>query len=434
LRTDTRYVIALGVLAAVFLAAAAPSQAAEPTANALDKIVTVYQQNASKWESTLSNYALTLFWILAAIEFGVWAIGIAFRNVDLGEFLGELTKQILFIGFFLALLTNSSSWAKAIIDSFRQAANQAAQSAGGTSNISPSDIFAVGLLIANKVADQASIFAPGASVGLIIFALVLIVCFALIAAFMVLALVESYVIISAGVLLMGFGGSRWTKDYALKTLIYAVSVGAKLFILQLLVALGQQIFTRLAQAFEANSSDVFVVVGSAIVMLALVKIIPDMIQALINGASTGSTGGVLLGSAAGVAGTAWGATKGVYGTTMAVRSANRLASEQLSDSELRGTGGPGRLLRAGGNLIQAGFDTLGARLSGRAHFGTYPGQMSEILNEKTRDRQEERLRSGQGPSPGTPAGGSGPGSGGPGAPNPQAGAPSAGRRRPQGNP
>jgi type IV secretion system protein TrbL len=423
--------MAFAVMAAVLFAAAGPAGAAEPTANALDKIVTLYQQNASKWESALSNYALTLFWILAAIEFGVWAIGIAFRNVDLGEFLGELTKQILFIGFFLALLTNSSAWAKAIIDSFRQAANQAAQSAGGSSNISPSDIFAVGLSIANKVADQASIFAPGSSVGLILCALVLIVCFALIAAFMVLALVESYVIISAGVLLMGFGGSRWTKDYALKTLIYAVSVGAKLFILQLLVALGQQIFTGLAQAFEANSSDVFVVVGSAIVMLALVKIIPDMIQALINGTSS-STGGVILGSAAGIAGAGWDATKGVYGSSMAVRSANRLASEQLSDAELRGSGGPGRILRVGGNLIQAGFDTLGARLSGRAHFGIYPGQMSEILNEETRDRQEERLRSSPGRSPG--GGSGGPGIGGTGGSNPQAGAPGAGTRRPRGNP
>ena len=38
------------------------------------------------------------------------------------------------------------------------------------------------------------------------------VCFALMAAFMVLALVESYLVISLGVLLMAFGGSRWTKD------------------------------------------------------------------------------------------------------------------------------------------------------------------------------------------------------------------------------
>ena len=87
---------------------------------------------------------------------------------------------------------------------------------------------------------------------------------------------------------MGFGGSRFTKDYAVRTMTYAVSVGAKLFVLQLLIALGQQIFQTLSQSFEAKTTDIFVVVGSAIVMLALVKIVPEMIQALINGASVGS--------------------------------------------------------------------------------------------------------------------------------------------------
>ena len=59
--------------------------------------------------------------------------------------------------------------------------------------------------------------------------------------------------------------------------------------LQLLIALGQQIFQALSQSFEAKTTDIFVVVGSAIVMLALVKIVPEMIQALINGASVGSS-------------------------------------------------------------------------------------------------------------------------------------------------
>ena len=171
------------------------------------------------------------------------------------------------------------------MDSFRTAANQAAISSGGSSNLAPSDIFDTGLSIASKVADQTSLFSPASSLGLIVCALVILISFALIAAFLVVSLVESYVVISAGVLLMGFGGSRFTKDYAVRTMTYAVSVGAKLFVLQLLIALGQQIFQTLSQSFEAKTTDIFVVVGSAIVMLALVKIVPEMIQALINGAS-----------------------------------------------------------------------------------------------------------------------------------------------------
>ncbi|MBI4723826.1 MAG: P-type conjugative transfer protein TrbL [Rhodomicrobium sp.] len=368
---------------------AGPAAAAVPTANSLDGIVRLYQENAQKWEATLSNYALTLFWLLAAIEMTYAAIRLAFRGADFGEWMAELVNQILFIGFFLALLTNSSAWARAIVESFRTAANQAVQASGGASLIAPSDIFAVGVNMAGKVLDQTSIWSPGSSVGLIIFALVLLICFALIAAFLVLALVESYIVISAGVLFMGFGGSRWTKDYALKIIVYALSVGAKLFVLQLLIGLGQQIFNTLLSNFEANSSDLIICVGSAIVMLALTKIIPDMIQGLINGTSIGG-GGALIGAAAGAAGAAWGTAKGAGGAGMAAYRSSKLASEQMQDAKASGGGGPGRALRMAGNLIQAGLDTIGGRLSGRVKFGTFGGQMADALKERAADRQVNR--------------------------------------------
>jgi type IV secretion system protein TrbL len=57
-----------------------------------------------------------------------------------------------------------------------------------------------------------SIWHPEASAGLMVAGIVIKVCFALMAACMVLALVESFLIISMGVLFMAFGGTRWTKD------------------------------------------------------------------------------------------------------------------------------------------------------------------------------------------------------------------------------
>ena len=194
---------------------------------------------------------------------------------------------------------------------------------------------------------------------------------------------------------MGFGGSRFTKDYAVRTMTYAVSVGAKLFVLQLLIALGQQIFQSLSQSFEAKTTDIFVVVGSAIVMLALVKIVPEMIQALINGASVGSS--PLLASAAAIAGGAAALGGTAYGAGMVVRSAGRLASEQLADARLNGTAAPtafGRGLQftaaTAGNIARAAVENIGDRLSGRAHFGTRLGQMSEELERKAATREEER--------------------------------------------
>ena len=148
-------------------------------------------------------------------------------------------------------------------------------------------MFSVGLALASKITDEASIFQPAASIVMVLFALVLIVCFAIIAALLIVALVESYIVVSAGVLFMGFGGSKWTKDFALKILVYAVSVGAKLFVMQLLIGLGQQVFNALASNFETRSVDILVVIGSAIVMVALTWFLPELIQGMINGTAFG---------------------------------------------------------------------------------------------------------------------------------------------------
>jgi type IV secretion system protein TrbL len=349
----------------------------------------LYNNNATKWQSTLAAFALRLFWILAAIEFTVSFFWLAVRGADLGEWAAELLKQVLFIGFFAALLTNSAAWTKAIIDSFRQAANQAVQASGGNAGIAPSDVFDTGLQIAYKLMDQTSWYAAVTSTGLAIASLVVLITFALITAKMVITLVESYIVISAGVLLMGFGGSSWTKDFAVKTLVYAVSVGAKLFVMQLIVGMGDSLFRDLAANYGNTNADVFIVIGSAIVMLALTMSVPEMVQGLINGSSAGS-GGTLSRAIVQVSGATAAAATSAAGGINAVGSAVRLAEEQQRSAESSGTPSASTARRWAqmarltlGNLSQAASQNSGDRLSGRAPFGTRGGQMADILNRQT---------------------------------------------------
>jgi len=44
-------------------------------------------------------------------------------------------------------------------------------------------------------------------------ALVVVIAFAIIAAQLLVALVESFIVMGAGVLFLGFAGSRWTKFF-----------------------------------------------------------------------------------------------------------------------------------------------------------------------------------------------------------------------------
>ena len=118
-------------VAVVMLAIAGPANA--QSVNVLDQIVSQFQSRSAGWEGALRSFALGTFGILAAIELAWAAFKLAFRGADVSEWLAELVNQILFLGFFLALLQNSVTWGNAIVSSFRQAAG-----AAGGGGIAPS--------------------------------------------------------------------------------------------------------------------------------------------------------------------------------------------------------------------------------------------------------------------------------------------------------
>lgn len=363
------YRASLFVGLALLLAAPAHAQ----SVNVLDNIVSQFQTRAAGWEGKLQGLALQTFGILAVIEMAWSAFRLAFRGSDMSEWLAEIVNQILFIGFFLALLQNSATWGKAIVDSFRQAG----LTAGGI-GVAPSAVFAAGVQLGQKVLGQMSVWDPATSVALMIAAIVIEVCFALIAAWMVVTLVQSYIVIAAGVLNMAFGGSRWTKDIAISTIRYTVSVGAKLMMLQLLVSVGQSIITDWANQFtDLTSSGLLILIGCSVVMLAVVKIVPDEFQKVVGGASI-SSGSALIGAAAAVGGGVAGVAAGMAGVPGMAGSAFQLAQAQMgaADSkaaEANGGQAPERsaIARAaaltGGtakNLAMAPVRDVGRRLSG----------------------------------------------------------------------
>lgn len=247
--------------------------------NTVDTMIEQFRNAAQTWEAPLLNAATSLFWLLATIQFAWAMIGLAFRTNDIGTWVSTIFNQIIFIGFFYWLLTNSATFARSIVDSFRQAA----ASASGSSLLKPSDFFIAGWEIVERIFDSISAWSPVDSVGLMIAAIIIMICFALICAFLVLALVEMYIIISASVLLMGFGGSQWTKDYAVRTLQYAVSVGAKIFVLQLIAGIGLTLINTWVSTLNVEeNADIVGMIGCSIVLLALTKIIPEMVQELLT--------------------------------------------------------------------------------------------------------------------------------------------------------
>ena len=363
-------------------------------ATSVDSIIEEYRNASSGWAGTLLSHATTLFWILAFIEFAWAMIGLAFRANDMGDWAATIVNQILFIGFFYWLLVNSTSISLAVVDSFKQAGSEAA----GISGISPTDVFQIGVELIKKLLDAVSAWSPIDSLGILIAAIVIMVCFGLITAFSIVALVESYIIIYAGILLMGFGGSRWTKDYAIRTLQYAMSVGAKLYVLILLLGIGAKIMAKWIADLDAeNNVDIVLVIGFAITFLALVKILPDLAQGLINGSSYGN-GSALTAAAAAVGGAAGAAAGMAVGAGMAAKGAGSLASEQLKTAQANGSGptsamGKGSFMLGSmaKNLGSSMKEDIGGRLSGSNHgHGTMGGRMGHSMSSQAEKSRESR--------------------------------------------
>ena len=402
-------VLALAVAACVLLHA---PDAYGQAANVLDQIVTEFETASRTWQGPLRAAALNTFSILAVVELA-WCFGrLALGRADFSEWMGELVNQVMFLGFFFALLQNSVTWSTAIVNSFRQAAG----AAGGV-GIAPSEVFTAGVKLATTVLAQTSFFDPGASAGFMIAGLVILGCFAWMAAGMVLALVESFLVISAGVLFMAFGASRFTKDFAVNTIRYAVSVGAKLFILQLLLSIGVRFIQTWAAANalgQITNQALLIMIGVSIVLLAVVQTVPDIFQRMINGSSFGN-GSALVGAAAAVGGGVAAAATVMAGAPAAAAQAARLASSQLGAQEAGGAppqSGVGRVASliggAGKNLASSAASDVGRRLSGTGSTrGSAPWRMAADMGNQRRLLSDDKSA----PRPASAGGASGSGSG-----------------------
>ena len=57
----------------------------------------------------------------------------------------------------------------------------------------------------------------------------------------VVAMVESYIIVAAGIIFVGFGGSRWTAPYVERYIALGVATGVKIMLLYLLIGAGMDL-------------------------------------------------------------------------------------------------------------------------------------------------------------------------------------------------
>jgi len=253
----------------------------------LNDIVRDYEAISTAWFGALGPIAHRVFWILVAIQLTWSAIWWVLDREDGLGVLSSLLRQVVAIGFFYALLLNGGTWIPAVIQGF----SQAGATAAGITNLSPTGVFDQGLALANKIlnatADLGLLDGFFASLIAGITALVVVIAFAIIAAQLLVVLVESFIVIGAGILFLGFAGSRWTKFFTERYLSYLASVGVKLFVLYLIMGVGMGIAARWMPVLERGGFSpipFFYVMGGSLVFVFLTWHIPSVAGSMMAGA------------------------------------------------------------------------------------------------------------------------------------------------------
>ncbi|MEE4372679.1 P-type conjugative transfer protein TrbL [Pseudomonas alliivorans] len=328
-------------------------------------------QQSHQWSAKLYDYAIRLFWLLASIQF-IWTfMPLVMKQADFGEIVGELLRFILVIGFFLAVMKYSVEWSTAIVDSFRDAA---ASASGLGRALEPGDMLAVALDFGRTMVEGISVFSPAKGLLIAVCAILVLACFAFIAAFMFVTLVESYVIINASVLFFGFGGSQWTRDFAIAPMRFTVAIGAKLFVLTLIVGLIVQSAKQWLAAYTNDEASLMTMVGLALVCCYLTKTIPDLIGGMISGTSMGggsAIGGMAVASAAGAAGVGGLGGNGLAG---AINSSFAGASSAGGAASSMGAAASSGVGASTGGAAANSASSAGAKVGGSS--ANPPGQAS----------------------------------------------------------
>ena len=346
---------------------------------------------AQGWETTVMQAARAVFWILAGIEIGIAAVWLALAAASLDTWFAELVRRMMFIGLFVFILEQGPAFAKAMVDSLFQIG------AGGGS-ASPANVFNAGLKVASTMSEKAKfgLWEDNALAIAAVFAMVIVViCFSLVAAIFISVMVEMYVGLLAGMIMLGLGGSSFTKDFAVRYLVYAFSVGMKLMALVMIARIGSEVLINLAN--ESGSSDEFLetlaIAGISVVVFIIAIYVPNIIQGVVQGVSvTGGMeairhGGQAATLAAGSAALAWGGAR----AGASAYSDARASGSSFGAAALKGMAeGVGA---AGGSLASAAKDkaigtpgTWGASTMGLANAKLDRGLNSKPSSSRTKGK------------------------------------------------
>lgn len=384
--------------------------------NGVHSITTAFSSAASGWYTQVKKVAEELFVALFGIEIVWMVVQWLVTGKDVHEIFTSFVRKLLTIGFFLLILLNGHMLSWDVIQAFKATGVAAA----GEPHTGMGWILNTGRHIFDAcmkgpkgqeshtgvwswIFDTSS--AAKATLATIIGMLTgLIVGFIAIFALIYMALeylavqIEAILVASLGVILLGFGGSRFTASYVEGYIKYAVSVGIRFFVLVVWIAFIEDkapgIIANLIAGVEHKAGgtipSMMEAYGDVLIFVLLIawltKKLPSIASSILTGGSSLS-GGELAG----------GIMKGVALATAAVATGGAVAAGVAGAAGA--SGAAASLSEATGAAGSEGAVSLGGSTGGSATNGGASGASQGVPAPKA--------PAGGGSSGGTGTGGTG---------------------------
>ena len=332
-----------------------------PDTGAIQEIENLFRNAANQWPPVIMKYTAWLFWTLVTISW-TWTFGMmALKGTNTVEIIAELTRRTILVGIFWWLLLSAPYLGEKIVGSFSFIGNQLVGKP-----ISATDIFDIGLSLGLSVLEGISWWKAGANLGYVLVAIFIVIILALIALQMLLIVVQYYVFLNAGVIMMGFLGHEWSREYAINYFRLLLALAVKFFVMQVIVVLTMTLLDTWVKSSDLTWVQVVVILPVLIVIYGLVKEIPAMAASMISGSdSTGGAvasaieGAAMMGALAASGGRAAMAMgQGAGGVGSLAYNAWKQAQNQLGSSESSGGDGSS----GGSEASESGHDPATAKL------------------------------------------------------------------------
>ncbi|MBQ7262430.1 MAG: type IV secretion system protein [Synergistaceae bacterium] len=242
----------------------------------------------------LLAFARSLFIALATVSL---AVGLARMTLsgesNLGSIAAHLAKWIIYVGFFMWVMSSGDAVffiPKVIVNSFMGAG----EAISGASP-KPDDLLIMAGQLYSRLTQQAwkatGIF-EGMAEYIAIWGLCIISFFflSMLVSILVVTLIEMHIVICGGAILLGFAGFEHTRDIAFSYIKYAVSVGAKILMIMICVALTNAMLQEWLKAAKLEEDLMglldfaCILVGGSMAIFMVARMVPSMAQSMVSGA------------------------------------------------------------------------------------------------------------------------------------------------------